>query len=186
MPLNSGQCFFIAIVFFAVLGLMRGWRRELVSLVFTLAAILIVYLGGGTVMANIVFRRIPLLMQDPNNPQPPGPPTSFQVTIVTILTFIVLIALGYYIGNKAFPRPTTPGERVFGVILGIITGIAIYSSLSQLNSLVGTGPVLTLSLPTPSSSIVGNSLFLIFIVLVVLVIIGLVTTRAKRGGGAKK
>src|SRR2546430_1761118 len=81
--LQAWQCFFIIIFAFAVIGFIRGWRREIVSLAFTLAAVLIGALGGGALVAEAIFVRLPLAFQDPNNLRPPGPPTSLEVIIVT-------------------------------------------------------------------------------------------------------
>src|SRR6266496_400896 len=124
--LQAWQCFFIIIFAFAVIGFIRGWRREIVSLAFTLAAVLIVALGGGALVAQAIFVRLPLALQDPHNLHPPGPPGDLDILIVTGLTLVVLIALGYLIGNRAFPRPGVPAERVLGVIPAIFAGIAIY------------------------------------------------------------
>src|SRR3989442_8315790 len=183
--LQGWQCFFIIIFAFAVIGFMRGWRREIVSLAFTLAAVLIAALGGGTLVAQAIFVRLPLAFQDPNNLHPPGPPTDFEVIIVTALTLVAIIAMGYLIGNRSFPKPTLPAERVWGAIPAIIGGIAIYATVSRLTSLFNKSPVFTFNVPNPSSDMIGNYLLLIFIVLIVLLIIGLVASSAKKSGGAR-
>ena len=183
--LQAWQCFFIIIFAFAVIGFIRGWRREIVSLAFTLAAVLIGALGGGALVAEAVFVRLPLAFQDPNNLRPPGPPTSLEVIIVTAVTLVALIALGYLIGNRSFPKPTTPAERFLGAIPAIVAGIAIYATVSRLTNLFNKGPAFTFAVPNPSSDMIGNYLLLIFIVLVVLLIIGLVASSAKKSGGAK-
>ena len=187
MSLFQGwQCFFVVFLAFAVIGFIRGWRREIVSLAFTLAAVLIGALNGGILVAQAVFVRLPLAFQDPNNLHTPPSPTSTEVLIVTALTLTIIIALGYIIGNRAFPKPTTPPERIWGAIPAIISGIAIYSVLSRLTTVVNGGQVFTVAVPNPSPDMVGNYLLLIFVVLVVLVIIGLVASSAKKGSGAPK
>lgn len=187
MSLFQGwQCFFVVFLAFAVIGFIRGWRREIVSLAFTLAAVLIGALNGGILVAQAVFVRLPLAFQDPNNLHTPPSPTSTEVLIVTALTLTIIIALGYIIGNRAFPKPTTPPERIWGAIPAIISGIAIYSVLSRLTTVVNGGQAFTLAVPNPSPDMVGNYLLLIFVVLVVLVIIGLVASSAKKGSGAPK
>lgn len=182
--LQAWQCFFIVIFAFAVIGLMRGWRREIVSLAFTLAAVLIVGLGGGTLVAQAIFVRLPLALQDPNNLHPLGPPTTLETDIVTGFTLVAVIALGYLVGNKAFPKPTTPAERILGTIPAIIAGIAVYGIISRLTNLFTKSPSFTFAVPNPSSDMIGNYLLLIFVVLIVLLIIGLVSSRAKKGGRA--
>jgi hypothetical protein len=182
--LQAWQCFFIIIFAFAVIGLMRGWRREIVSLAFTLAAVLIVGLGGGALVAEALFVRLPLALQDPNNLHPPGPPSTLETDIVTGLTLVTIIALGYIVGNKAFPKPMLPAERIWGAIPAIIAGIAVYGMISRLTSLFNKSPAFTFAVPNPSSDMIGNYLLLIFVVLIVLVIIGLVSSRSKKRGGA--
>jgi hypothetical protein len=157
---------------------------------FILAAVLVIGLGGGTVVAQMVFVRIPLAFQDPNNLQKPPAPNSTEIAVVTVLTLIALIILGYLIGNRVFPKPSTPAERVWGVIPGIIAGLAIYFTISQMTPVLTKAPAIGLLVSSPSQSVIGSSLLLIFVVLVVLVIIGLITSNVKKsgggGGGGKK
>jgi len=188
--LQAWQCLFFVVLIFAVLGFMRGWRREIVSVSFTLAAVLIIGVGGGLAIAQAIFVRIPLAFQDPNNLQKPPAPNGTEIAVVTVLTLIVLIVIGYLVGNKAFPKPTTPAERVWGVIPGIIAGLAIYFTISQMSPYLTKTQAFNFIIPAPSQNVIGNSLLLIFVVLVVLVIIGLITSNTKKsgggGGGGKK
>jgi uncharacterized membrane protein required for colicin V production len=188
--LQAWQCFFFIVLVFAVLGFMRGWRREILSLVFILAAVLVLGIGGGKTVAQIIFVRIPLAFQDPNNLQRPPLPNATEIVVVTVLTFVAMIVIGYLIGNRVFPKPTTPADRVWGLILGIIAGLAIYFTISQLAPVLTTGPNIGLVIPAPSQNVISSSLLLIFVVLVVLVIIGLITSNTKKsgggGGGGKK
>jgi lysylphosphatidylglycerol synthetase-like protein (DUF2156 family) len=182
--MQGWQCFFIVMLAFAVSGFMRGFRREIVSLAFTLAAVLIVFLHGGDLVAQAIFVHLPVAFQNTNALHAPSPPSSLAVNIVTALTLILLITLGYFIGNRAFPRPTNPAERIFGAIPAIISGIAIFAAISTVTTFFSNGTAFTFALPTPD--IIGNYLLLIFIVLVVLIIVGLVTSSArKKSGGAK-
>ena len=188
--LQAWQCLFLVVLVFAVLGFMRGWRREIVSLLFTLAGVLIIGLNGGTAVAQTIFVRIPLAFQDPNNLQKPPAPNGTAIAVVTVLTLVAIIALGYVIGNKVFPKPATPAERIWGVIPGIIAGLAIYFTISQMAPYLTKGPAIGLFISAPNSNVIGNSLLLIFVILVVLVIIGLITSNTKKsgggGGGGKK
>ena len=43
LPLNSQQCFFITMLVFIVVGFSRGWRREVMSLVFVLLAVVLIH-----------------------------------------------------------------------------------------------------------------------------------------------
>lgn len=188
--LQAWQCLFLVVLVFAVLGFMRGWKREILSVAFILAAVLVIGVGGGQTVAQTIFVRIPLAFQDPNNLQRPPAPNSTEIAVVTVLTLIVLIIVGYLIGNKVFPKPSTPGERVWGVIPGIIAGLAIYFTISQMAPALTKGPAIGLLVSSPNQNVIGNSLLLIFVVMVILVIIGLITSNTKKsgggGGGGKK
>jgi uncharacterized membrane protein required for colicin V production len=188
--LQAWQCLFLVVLVFAVVGFMRGWRREILSLAFILAAVLVLGIGGGKVVAQTIFVRIPLAFQDPNHLQTPPSPNTTEIIVVTVLTFVAMIVIGYLLGNKVFPKPTTPADRVWGLILGIVAGLAIYFTISQIAPVLSTGPNIGLLVPAPSQNVIGSSLLLIFVVLVVLVIIGLITSNTKKsgggGGGGKK
>lgn len=187
--LQAWQCLFLIVLVFAISGFMRGWRRELLSLAFILAAVLVIGIGGGTAVAQWIFVRIPLAFENPNNLQTPPPPNGTEVAIVTVLTFVTLIIIGYLIGRRVFPKATTPADRVWGLILGIFAGLAIYYTVSKMAPVLTNGPDVGLLIPSPSQDVIGNSLILIFVVVIVLVIIGLITSNAKKsssGGGGKK
>lgn len=181
---QAWQSFLVILFVFAVIGLMRGWRREIVSLAFTLAGVLIVDLGGGSLVAEALFVRLPLVLQNPNNLHPPGPPSALETEIVTGLTLVVIVALGYIVGNKVFPKPKVSAERFLGAIPAIIAGTAVYEALSRLASHFNKSPAFTFAVPNPGPGTIGNYLLLIFVVLIVLVIIGLMNSRSKKRGGA--
>jgi Colicin V production protein len=188
--LQAWQCLFLVVLGFAVLGFMRGWRREIVSVAFILAGVLVIGLNGGVAVAQTIFVRIPLAFQDPNNLQKPPSPNGTEIAVVTVLTLLVIIGVGYIVGNKVFPKPTTPADRVWGVIPGLFAGLAIYFTISQMAPFLTKGPAIGLLVSSPNQNVIGNSLLLIFVVLVVLVIIGLITSNTKKsgggGGGGKK
>src|SRR5258706_437675 len=81
--LTAPQCFFIAILAFGVLGFYRGWRREVVSMAFSLAGVLFLYLGGGKSLAEFVFVRLPVILQvvsgGTSSTKPPPSPSDVNV-----------------------------------------------------------------------------------------------------------
>ena len=187
--LTAPQCFFITILMFAIIGFQRGWRREIISLAFALAAVLFLYLGGGTGLANFFFVRLPIILQDVIAPNPsaskvpPQGPSQTDIFLATIIAFVVVVAAGYLIGNKAFPKPSTPAERFLGIVPAIITG---YALLTYLVFVFAKSPLLTVGVTTPSQSLIGNYVLVIFLIAIVAVVIGLISASAKKGGGAKK
>ena len=186
--LSAPQCFFIAIVAFGVIGFIRGWRRELISLAFILGGILFLFLGGGTALAHFVFVRVPVIFQEVLTPNPgttprvPAEPSSTNVFLTIIIFLVVMIALGYLVGNRVFPRPTAPADRILGVIPGLVVG---YALMTYITYLFANSPFITVGVNTPSQSLVGNYMLILFIIAVVLTVIGLVAASAKKSGGAK-
>jgi hypothetical protein len=185
--LTAPQCFFIAILAFGVLGFFRGWRREVVSMAFSLAGVLFLYLGGGKSLAQFLFVRLPVILQivagGTSSPKSPPAPSDINILATTIIAFVVIVALGYIIGNKAFPKATTPADRFLGVIPAIVTG---YALITYITNVFAKSPLITIGVNTPSQSLVGNYLLIIFVVAVVAVIAGLIAANAKKSGGAGK
>jgi hypothetical protein len=183
--LTAPQCFFIAILAFGVLGFYRGWRREVVSMAFSLAGVLFLYLGGGKSLAEFVFLRLPVILQvvsgGTSSTKPSTPPSDVNVLATTIIAFVAIVALGYIIGNRAFPKAVTPADRFLGVIPAVVTG---YALITYVTNVFAKSPLITIGVNTPSQSLVGNYLLIIFVVAVVAVVAGLIAANAKKGGGA--
>ena len=185
--LTAPQCFFIAILAFGVLGFFRGWRREVVSMAFSLAGVLFLYLGGGKSLAQFIFVRLPVILQivagSASSAKPPSTPSDITILATTIIAFVAVVALGYIIGNKAFPGAATPADRFLGVIPAVVTG---YALITYITNVFAKSPLITIGVNTPSQSLIGNYLLIIFVVAVVAVIAGLIAANAKKSGGAKK
>ena len=183
--LTAPQCFFIAILAFGVLGFYRGWRREVVSMAFSLAGVLFLYLGGGKSLAEFIFLRLPVILQvvsgGTSSTKPSPPPSDVNILATTIIAFVAIVALGYIIGNRAFPKAVTPADRFLGVIPAVVTG---YALITYVTNVFAKSPLITIGVNTPSQSLIGNYLLIIFVVAVVAVIAGLIAANAKKGGGA--
>jgi hypothetical protein len=185
--LTAPQCFFIAIIAFGVFGFQRGWRREMVSLVFTLAGILFLVFGR-VGLAQFVFINLPratttLLTGGTSNGQPAPTITDAdpKVAISTGIAFIVFIVLGYLISYRAFDKPKTPSERLFGIIPAVISGYAI---LTFVTTAFGKTSLFTVNVNTPNQNLISSYLLVIFIVIVVAVIVALIAASSRKGGGA--
>ncbi len=189
LSLTAPQCFFLVILVFAVVGFQRGWKRELVSLGFSLGAVLFLYLGGGNGMAQFVFVRLPVIAQivvGGSNSHPSTPSTAVptgDVLITTVVTFIIIIGAGYLIGNKAFPKPATPAERLLGILPAIVSG---YFLMLYVTNVLTKTSLITFGVATPTQGAVGNYMLIIFIVAVVVVVAALIATSAKKSSGGKK
>ncbi len=181
--LTSQQCFYIGLIVFGLVGFIRGWRRELVSAAIILAGVLFLYLGFGNGLAQFFMVRVPQMFQLATGNAPSAPATKvtpFDMFLATVIAFVVIILLGYYIGNRAFPSKasaSTPADRFLGIIPGVIVGFAV---INYLNHLFANSPLITVGVNTPNQTIISNSILIIFLVLVGASIAGLVATRVKK------
>lgn len=185
LPFTSQQCFFVAILAFIVIGFVRGWRRELVSLVFVLLAAVLIRPGTNNTIGHFIAR-IPstlgyLVSGSSGNSSTSTSSTNFLGPWGTILMFALVVVLGYFVGNKAFPRPTQPAERFIGVIPGVISGAFIMGYLVS-SGFFGSKPSLNIVLTPPDPS---NYVPIIFIVAVAASIIALIVSRTKKAPAKK-
>jgi hypothetical protein len=187
--LTAPQCFFLVILAFAVIGFQRGWKRELVSLGFSLGAVLFLYLGGGSGLAQFLFLRLPVIAQivvsgNGSSSAPTGTVSTSDVLITTIVTFILIIGAGYLIGNRAFPRPNAPAERLLGILPAIVSG---YFLMLYVTNVLSKASLITFGVSTPKQNVVGSYMLIIVVVAVVIIVAALVATSAKKpSGGPKK
>src|SRR5258708_15217643 len=111
LPLTAQQCFFVAIFAFIVAGFYRGWRRETISLIFILLAVILVH--PGTSQSVMTFlQRVPsifsYLITGKGSTVAQTTPTSSWSNFrpfFSLLLFALILALGYVVGNRAFPKP---------------------------------------------------------------------------------
>jgi len=187
LPFTPQECFFAAIIVFAIIGLQRGWRREIITLAFVLAGLLfLVTFGLGKGIADFIFLRIPVIIADLLG-QPvakTSAPSASVIQLTTIITFFVILALGYIVGNRAMPGAKTPADRILGIIPAIITGFAVIFFVNNyIASNQNGNSLFTLAVETPNPS---NYIVVIFVIAVVAVVVGLIAASAKKSGGAKK
>lgn len=185
MPLSAEQqCFYVAILAFIVVGFQRGWRRELVSLVFVLLGVFLVNPTTSRGVANF-FALLPSVLSYLFTAGKSGPPsaspvndTIFTSSIGTLLIFGVIVGLGYYIGNRVFPKPALPQDRFIGVIPGVISGAFVIGYLSNYFPRDTQGrPSLTLNLQLLDP---GNYIPILFAIAVVALVVALIAARAKK------
>ena len=186
--LTAQQCFFIAIVGFAVFGFQRGWRREIISLAFILTGILFL-LFGSQGLAQFVFINLPRAMQAlfaggaPTQPAQTIAAGDPRVAVATGITFIIFVALGYLLSQRLSPKPANPAERIWGIIPAVISGYAI---LNFITLAFGKTSLLTFNVDTPNQGQISGYLLLIFVVVVVAVVVGLIAASSKKSSPPKK
>lgn len=186
--LTAQQCFFIVILVFAVIGFQRGWRRELVSLGCSLGAVLFLYLGGGTGLAHFLFVNMPVVFQVIVSPSATAAQTSTgavpqtDILLTTVITFIVIVGAGYLIGNNAFPKPTTPQERLLGILPAMVSG---YFLMLYVTNVLAKSSLLTLGVNTPNQNELGSSVVVVFLIALVVIVAAVIAARAKKTAGKK-
>lgn len=187
--LTSTQCFTIAIVAFGLVGFLRGWRREVISLGFALGGVLFLLYNGGKFLAQLIFVRMPILLQDLVGANPGSPKASatqlspVTVFATTLIAFVVIVVAGYLIGNKAVPAKTsaaTPTDRFLGIIPGLVTGFFL---MNYVTNVFASSPFITFGVNTPSPTVVTNYVPLLFVVAIVAIVAGLVASRVKKSSG---
>ncbi|HEY6285331.1 MAG TPA: hypothetical protein VIX20_06695 [Ktedonobacteraceae bacterium] len=186
--LQSTQLFAIGLFVFGLIGFLQGWRRALVVLVFVLVAIVFLLLGGGNVIAEIFFVRIPqtiyVLTGGAIGPKSASPPSANQVLISKLITLGLALILGFSFAGRGF-KPTDASVGPFkykidgplssnfvGIIPGMVTG---YALMSYLNQLFAANPTVSLGISSVNTNSVGSYIVVIVIVAIVALVIGLMT-----------
>jgi hypothetical protein len=182
LPFTDQQCFFLAMLVFAVVGFQRGWRREVISLVFVLLGVLLVGSQDSGRAFGEFLSRLPGVLaylvgsNPPPNQVTPQAATGFLGPWGPILVFVLIYALGFYIGRRAFPGPSTPQERFVGIVPAVISGAFILTFLtSRLPR--GQGNQVTLAVQAPDPA---NYVATIFVIIIVALVVGLIVARAKK------
>jgi hypothetical protein len=181
LPFTEQQCFFVAILAFVVIGFQRGWRRELVSLVFVLLAVFLIRPDSGRTFGQFLSRLPAVLayLLGGNSAPPSATPeavTGFLGPWGPLLVFLLIVGLGYYIGNRAFPRPGMPQERFVGIVPAIISGAFILAYLSSMLPR-SQGNLVTVAVQAPDPA---NYVPVIFAIAIVSLVVALVAARAKK------
>jgi len=184
LPFTGQQCFFVAILVFIIVGFQRGWRRELITLIFVLLAVILVRPGDGLITG--LFARIPAMFGylATGSTQPASTATTATSNFLgpwgTLLVFFIVVAIGYVVGNSAFPKPTNPAERFIGIVPSVISGAFILGYLTMGNFFAKNSQgqstfAVVVQPPDPT-----NYVPILFVIAVVAVVIGLIAGRAKK------
>ncbi len=194
LPFTDSQCFFVAILVFIIVGFQRGWRRELITLVFVLLAVILIRPDSNGGFLTGLFARIPAmfdyLFSGSTRTGATGTAVSnnFLGPWGTLLVFAIVVAIGYVVGNRVFPKPTTPTERFIGIVPSVISGAFILYYLTTGNFFAKNTAgqsffSVVVQPPDPT-----NYMPIIFVIAVVAVVVGLIAGRAKKSAppAAKK
>ncbi len=193
LPFTDQQCFFVVIFAFAIGGFIRGWRRECISLIFILLAAALIHPSTDQIIGQFLVR-LPstlsfLVTGKASTPSAPAAATASSFgPFWTLLLFALVVALGYYIGNRAFPKPATQSERFIGVIPALIAGAAVLYYINTGGFFARTADGQTtfstvFMLPDPAQYVP-----VLFVIAVIAALIALISSRTKKASppAAKK
>lgn len=184
--LTAPQVFFIIIIIFGIIGIVRGWRREIISLAFILAGVLFLFLAHSQ-LPQFVFVNLPRAISTllsgaaPSQAASPIPAGDPRSTLTIVVFFLAFVVVGYLVSLKAAGKAATPTEHILGVIPGVVAGYAI---LNFFTNATGQNSLYTFDVSAPSQDLISSYLLVIFVVAVVAIVAGLIAASTKKKGGA--
>jgi hypothetical protein len=191
LPISDSNCFFITIFAFAVMGFMRGWKKEVLSLLFILIAAFLVRPNGDQSLTQMIARVPAALSYLFSNKIETATTTttntaSFLGPWGALLAFALIAALGYYLGEKAFPKPATPTERILGIIPALGAAALLLSFLRSGNFFTTDQQghtVFSISMQPPDPT---QFVPILLVIAILVVIGGLIAARSKKASAPKK
>lgn len=185
MVISQTQCFLIVLLLGAVVGLRRGWEKEVLTCAIVLGVVLFLSNGGGSFLSNF-FTHGPNGVTSTASAQAASGSSSSALCSTTgngaatgflaTLFFGGMTLLGYLAGNKYGAVPKSHTHRLTGMIPGAANGgaVAYYVSNSVL-----PGQQFTLFSPSGGLTSAYLPLILGFAFLLVLVLVLIASTASK-------
>jgi hypothetical protein len=185
MILNATQCFFVVLLITGLIGLARGFMREVITMALVLGAVLFLLNGGDGLMHHFFFVNLPRAFHDliyGSSAVTVGTPTVSAPNptgdyLFGLSSFLGLMGLGYAVGHKYGSPPATYQHKVGGILPGLVNGAAIsyYATQSIL-------PSTTVDLTSPNGALTQMYLPIILGVGLVGLILVLVVSSMSKGG----
>ena len=186
LPLTSQQCFIVTMFIFIFVGFMRGWRREVMSLVFILLAVVLIHPRTSDDLNGFLARLGNFIAYLGGSGQLNAPPSSPGLGLGgpfwSLIIFVLIVALGYYVGNRVFPAPTTHHDRFIGVIPAIIAGAFVLFYLSDYVKATGGSANVQVQVAPPEPSVFVP---MIFVLALIALVVGLIASRFKKAPAKK-
>lgn len=200
MVIGQAQCYMIAVVLGAAIGLRRGWHREVITAAIVLGTVFFLSLGGGDALAQWLSHGLigtasahgylasgggvapttgATPPQYPLSQAAPGAScTVFNPQLLSTVIFVGMTWLGYSAGKKYGMPPKSQTHNLAGIIPGAINGASIAYYLS--NAVLPAQPILV---ETPSPSLTSSYLPLVFgLGLMAILAVLFVASQASKGG----
>jgi hypothetical protein len=179
-------CFFVAILVFIVLGFQRGWRREVISLVFVLLASVLIHPETSDAIGTFLGR-IPVVFAflTGTTPSPAGtqPVSLVGGPVWSLIIFAGLVVLGYFVGNRVFGKPASPQERFIGIVPGLLSGAFILWFLSNYIQTVTHQSVAPVNVTDVDPS---RYVPAIFVIAILALVVALIAARIKKAQATGK
>ncbi len=176
LPLTSQQCFFSALCVSIVVGFLRGWRREVISLVFVLLAFCLVHPDTSDSFNCFLVRFGYIIAYLGGSSQHP-PSACYSVvgffggSFWSLVIFLFLVALGYLIGNRIFPAPRCALDQFFGIVPAVISGAFILFYLTSYANASGEATNLQVNVERSNPNTFVPVIFVIVIITLILALI---------------
>jgi hypothetical protein len=95
----------------------------------------------------------------------------------SLLIFAGVVVLGYFVGNRVFPKPATPPERIIGIIPGVLSGAFILWYLEGFIQNATGNATLPLNFADADP---GKYVPIIFVIGILALVVAVIAARAKK------
>jgi len=182
LPLTSQQCFFSALCVFIVVGFLRGWCREVISLVFVLLAVCLIHPDTSDALNCFLGRSGYVIAYLGGSSHQPPSDCSAVISFLSgsfwsLVIFVLLVALGYLIGNRVFREPACALDRFFGIVPAVISGSFVLFYLSSYARALGEPTNLQENIHQSNPS---TFVPVIFVIVIITLMVALIAACFKR------
>ncbi len=189
LPIEYSDLLTLVLAIFAFVGIMRGWYREGITSLFTMALAVLVWKPAVAhkiiEWINDMIKFVVTIIKTKGSLDPARlaaqsvdpdlllDPDSYKLYIVIT---VILVIISYFVGESSFKGKVTPLSRLLGGLLGLFNGFVLLSLIKQymLNTLRAKGAMVTASneltirlteVPT-ENFFAGYGILFVFIVLI--------------------
>ena len=188
LPLTSQQCFFITILAFIVMGFTRGWRREVMTLVFVLLAVVLIHPDTSDALNGFLSRLGNFISYlSGSGGQLNAPPSSPGISFLAVHSghWSFLCLLFFWVSMLAagsFPHRILPMNASSGLSRRLSLARLLFFYLSSYAKSNGGSANLQVQVAPPDPS---TFVPVIFVLALIALVIGLIASRFKKASGKK-
>jgi hypothetical protein len=172
-PVASQQCYCIFICFFIAIGFVRGWCREVTSLLFIILAVCLIHPNTSDGLNCFLGRSGYAIIYLGGASQQLPSTCSAGIGFLggafwSLVIFVLLVLLGYLIGNTICPCPRLLLNRLLGAALGVISGSIIIFYLTAFLRAAGWAASLMVSMQQANPNQFVPVMFIIIVIVIIL------------------